>query len=283
MQHSEKFIKINEDNLFINYTDDGPLDAEVLIFIHGFPLNKEMWANQVHEFKDQYRIITYDVRGHGKSESGIEEFSIAQFANDLNGLMTALSINKATICGFSMGGFIAQYAAKEFPERFEGLILANTNCIADTDKTKENRRKAMDSIVELGVGNFAIESVKKMFSSESFSNRKEEIAQVKDMILTTPVPSLLSSLKAMAARESQCATLVALHIPILIIVGEEDQITPIPMAKQMQESNKDAQMNIIGHSGHMSNMENPYEFNKKLKSFLTSVYKKVRTRKAVPI
>jgi pimeloyl-ACP methyl ester carboxylesterase len=95
------------NNLLVSYTDEGEEGSPVIIFIHGFPFNKSMWNLQVEPLKDDYRLIMYDIRGHGNSDAGIEVFSIDLFANDLIGLMDALKIDKAILCGLSMGGYIA--------------------------------------------------------------------------------------------------------------------------------------------------------------------------------
>ncbi|MHB9141331.1 MAG: alpha/beta fold hydrolase, partial [Paludibacter sp.] len=83
MRYFGNNIKTLVNNLVVSYTDQGPDDAPVLIFIHGFPLNKSMWNKQVEELKKNYRVIVYDIRGHGDSDAGTEDFSIRLFENDL--------------------------------------------------------------------------------------------------------------------------------------------------------------------------------------------------------
>ena len=107
MRNPGKNIKIIVNNLTVSYNDEGPDDAPVIVFIHGFPLNKSMWDAQVEELENNYRVIAYDIRGHGVSDSGSEDFTIDLFVSDLLGLMEALKIDKTVLCGFSMGGYIA--------------------------------------------------------------------------------------------------------------------------------------------------------------------------------
>lgn len=96
-------IKITVNNLMVSYNDEGPDGAPVIIFIHGFPFNKSMWIKQAGALKNNYRVITYDVRGHGNSNTGTGDFSIELFANDLLSLMDSLKIIKAMLCGLSIG------------------------------------------------------------------------------------------------------------------------------------------------------------------------------------
>ena len=98
---------ITINNLTVSYSDHGPDDAPVIIFIHGFPLNKSMWNIQVEALKENYRVIAYDIRGHGNSDPGIDEFFIELFVIDLLRLMEKLKIEKSILCGLSLGGYIA--------------------------------------------------------------------------------------------------------------------------------------------------------------------------------
>jgi len=129
-------IGIVINNLTVSYSDQGPDDAPVIIFIHGFPLNKSMWDIQVETLKKNYRVITYDIRGHGNSDPGMDEFFIELFVNDLLRLMEKLEIEKSILCGLSLGGYIALNAVLKYPDRFDILILNDTQCIADTSEIK---------------------------------------------------------------------------------------------------------------------------------------------------
>jgi len=130
-------INITINNLTVSYSDHGPDDAPVIIFIHGFPLNKSMWNIQVEALKENYRVIAYDIRGHGNSDPGIDEFFIELFVIDLLRLMEKLKIEKSILCGLSLGGYIALNAVLKHPDRFDGLILNDTQCIADTPEIKK--------------------------------------------------------------------------------------------------------------------------------------------------
>ena len=260
------------NNLFINYSDEGDHGSPVIIFIHGFPFNKSMWNLQVESLKDNYRLITYDIRGHGNSDAGNEDFSIKLFADDLIGLMDALKIERATLCGLSMGGYIALSAAEKHRKRFDALILADTQCIADSPEAREKRKKAIDSIRENGVAKYAEESVKNLFASESFTTRVKEITDVREMIVKTSEESIISTLLALSERKETCHILSEIEVPVLIMVGNEDKLTPPDAARFMHEKIKGSLLKIIDHAGHVSNLENPGDFNIGLREFMSSVY-----------
>jgi 3-oxoadipate enol-lactonase len=260
------------NNLLVSYTDEGQEGSSVIIFIHGFPFNKSMWNLQVEPLKDNYRLIMYDIRGHGNSDTGNEVFSIDLFANDLIGLMDALKIDKAILCGLSMGGYIALNAMGKYHERFDALILSDTQCIADTSEAKEKRMRAIESIKYTGVEKYAEESIKNFFSPESFLTKGKEIADVREMIVKTSEQSLCSTLLALSVRKETCHILPEIKVPVLIMVGNEDKITPPAAARFMHEKIEGSFLKIIDHAGHLSNLENPGEFNVQLKKFVASVY-----------
>ena len=274
MRRTGNNIGIIVNNLTVSYSDQGPDDAPVIIFIHGFPFNKSMWNRQVDALKDNYRVITYDIRGHGNSDPGIDDFSINLFVIDLLRLMEKLKIEKSILCGLSLGGYIALNAVLKYPFRFDGLILNDTQCIADTPEIKENRCTAIMRIKEKGVEQYADEIIKKLFASESFINKRNIIAEVKEMIINTPKLTLSNTLHALAERKETCTRLPEIKIPVLIMVGKEDKITPIAAAQQMHEIIKDSRLQIIPHAGHVINVENPTAFNFQLVNFLDLVGKK---------
>jgi len=261
------------NNLFVSYTDEGEKGSSVIIFIHGFPFNKSMWNLQVESLKDNYRLITYDIRGHGSSDPGNEVFSIELFVNDLISLMDNLKIDNAILCGLSMGGYIALNAIKKHNDRFDALILCDTQCIADTFEAKEKRIKAIESIRENGLEKYAEESIKNLFASESFITRVNEITNVREMIMKTSEQSICNTLLALSVRKETCHMLSEIKVPVLIMVGNEDKITPPAAASFMHEKIRGSLLKIIDHAGHLSNLENPDEFNVQLKKFVASLPK----------
>jgi 3-oxoadipate enol-lactonase len=259
------------NNLFVSYNDEGNQGSPVIIFIHGFPFNKSMWNLQVASLKDNYRLITYDIRGHGNSDTGNEGFSIDLFVKDLISLMDALKIDKAILCGLSMGGYIALTAAQKYSSRFTALILVDTQCIADTPEAKEKRIKAIEGIRKNGVEKYAMESIKNLFASGSLITRVKEVDAIREMIMKTSVQSLCSTLLALSERKETCHKLSEIKVPVLLMVGNEDIITPPAAALFMHEKIKGSLLKIIDKAGHLSNLENPEEFNLQLKSFVASV------------
>jgi len=184
-----------------------------------------------------------------------------------------LRVDKATVCGLSMGGYIALNAIANYPGRFEALVLADTTCKAETTKGKEKMLSTITEINDNGVSGYVGESVKNMFAPLSFTTKESDINAVRHMILTTTIASLTATLLALATRKKTGSRLIAIQVPVLILVGVEDKITPPEAAMYMHVQIKKSVLQLIDNAAHLSNLENPDEFNAQLKSFLASTYK----------
>jgi len=261
-----KNIQVNGIN--VGYFDEGPANGIPIIFIHGFPFSKEMWTEQMNALSETHRIIACDVRGHGESEQGATQFSIAQFADDLFFFMDALKIEKAILAGLSMGGYIALRAIQQQPQRIAGLILCDTQCGADSDEGREKRKKTIAFIQKNGLSVYAEESLRNLFAPASFTDKKDEVTFIKDTILKTQASTICLTLQALADRKETCSSLPQINVPVTILVGKEDKITSPELALKMQTLIKGSSLHIIERAGHLSNLENPIQFNARVKSFL---------------
>jgi pimeloyl-ACP methyl ester carboxylesterase len=269
MRNTGKELSIKVYGLNVSYIDEGKKDAPVVIFVHGFPFNKWMWENQIEAFKKDYRVIAYDIRGFGNSEMGKVHFSVQLFAFDLIGLMDALHIEKAVLCGLSMGGYIALSAMENFQHRFSKLVLCDTKCAGDDDAAKEKRMKTIDSIKQNGKAEYAEESLWKLFSQSSFVSNPAAIDKIREMIMSTPDEVLFQTLLALAERHDNCSLLSTTNLPVLIVVGADDKLTPPDTAREMDKKIPDSDLFIIENAGHLSPLEQPDEFNRLLKPFLS--------------
>lgn len=263
---SEINIKIGDAT--ICYDDFGTSEIPI-IFIHGFPFNKETWQPQVEFLRARHRVIAYDIRGFGKSTSGKEDASIGLFADDLIDFMDALQIKKAIVCGLSMGGYILLNAAHRYPERFEGLVLCDTQCNPDTAEGREKRFDSIKKIEAEGLGDYADASVKNLFCKNTFDTNKKLVSDIHETILTTSPNAITSTLSALANRSDTCPILSEISLMTLIICGKEDVITPPAKAEILNTGIKNSSLVIIEEAGHLSNLEQVDEFNHALGKFIT--------------
>lgn len=255
----------------IHYIDQGPREATPIIFIHAFPLNHTMWEPQLSALSPTYRVIAYDIRGHGESDIGAGQYTIELFVDDLIVLLDHLKIETAVLCGLSMGGYIALRALERHPERVSAIVLSDTRSEADSDEAKIKRTATLKLIKEKGVPLFAEGFVKSALAPETFNTHPETVHRVKEMVLKNSSIGVCGALLALASRTDTTASLNHIKIPTLILVGEKDQVTPPSDSIAMNEKIKTAHMHVIAHAGHLSNLENPEEFNQRLLSFLSEM------------
>ncbi len=252
----------------ISYLAEGRKEAVPIVLIHAFPLNQTMWSPQISALSKKYRVIAYDIRGHGKSEVGDGQYTLELFVDDLIALLDHLKIEKTILCGLSMGGYIALRALERHPERISKLVLSDTRSEADSDEAKVKRSATLKLIKEKGVSVFAEEFVKSALIPETFTTHPEVVQTVQEMILKNSPLGICGALLALASRTDTTAFLNKIKIPTLILVGEKDQITPFSAADSLKEKIPNAQMHVIPCAGHFSSLENPTEFNRRLLSFL---------------
>jgi 3-oxoadipate enol-lactonase len=255
------------NNFSFSFDDIGEGNVPV-IFLHGFPFDKTMWQSQLDALGSSHRVIAYDIRGFGRSKDEISPLSIDMFADDLIAFMNELSIDKAIICGLSMGGYIALNALKRSPERFDGLILCDTQCIADTPEVKKKRIKTVDEIKAKGVHDFNEKFIKSVFHKDSLTGKTEVVEELRKVVFANSPHIIAQGLLALAARSETCSGLSDIHIPTLIICGREDELTPLVRSEFMNKNIKGSALRVIDKAGHVSNLEQPNEFNKHLADFL---------------
>jgi 3-oxoadipate enol-lactonase len=255
----------------IDYTMEGPKTEMPVIFIHGFPLSKEMWKPQMEEFKKDFTVLSYDVRGHGLSDIGNGQYTIEYCVDDLFGLMDILHIQNAILVGMSMGGYIALRAVEKNQERFKGLVLCDTRSEDDTNEQKIRRANQAKSVKIYGMKKFANTFLPTVMTQKNIQKRTDVFRHMHDIIERNSSNAIAGMLIALAARTNTTAFLPSIKIPTLLMVGQFDEITPPSISIQMKEKIADSEMHIIPDAAHLSNVENPEEFNKHLFKFLKSI------------
>jgi pimeloyl-ACP methyl ester carboxylesterase len=258
--------QLNIGGTNLAFDDNG--SGRPLILLHGYPFNRTLWDGQVAALKNNYRVITPDLRGFGESEGSAEAATMALMAQDVAGLMDALDIPRAIVGGLSMGGYVVLAFYKQFSNRVDALVLADTRPQADTEEGKQNRFKQREQILREGMGLTADTMLPKLLTPETISTRPNVVNHIRNMIMTTQPAGAVAALMGMASREDQTDLLPQISVPTLIVVGREDPITPVADSELMHEHIAGSQLVILEDAAHVSNLEQPESFNSLLKSFL---------------
>ncbi len=219
-----QMLVYESNNNNTNLVDIGT--GDVILFVHGFPLNHTMWKSQIEYFSRNHRVIAPDLRGFGNSNHISQLITMKEFADDLTDLLKALDISEpVTLCGLSMGGYIAWQFAKYYPESLSKLILCDTKAAADAQATAEGREQTAKRVLEEGAEFLAETMSSKLFSRTTRDKSPEVINEVKQMIINTSPAGIAAALHGMAIRPDMTSFLPEISVPTLLICGDEDLLT----------------------------------------------------------
>lgn len=264
-------MKVKINGLEIDYNFYQRESTPIVAFVHGFPFNQKMWNPQVELLKDKCSVLTYDIRGLGKSEVGDGQYMFENLVDDFIELLRVLKIEKVIACGLSMGGYVILRAYEKQPSLFHSLILCDTRAEADGNEAKLRRSQMLHILKFHGKEKFADEFIKTVLSPKTFENKKDVVDFVKNMILENDEKGIAGNLIALATRTDTSDVLSKIDVPVLIIVGEDDALTPPSLAQSIQSKIKTSEIAIIPDAGHLSNIENTDAFNEKILKFLGKI------------
>jgi len=257
---------ININGIGIDYRDLG--SGIPVVFVHAFPLDQTMWDPQLSALQKLFRVITIDLRGFGGSHAPAGPYSMTQMADDVRALLYHLEINRATLVGLSMGGYISLAFLKKYPQIVRAIVLADTRATADTPEARERRLISADKAEREGSRAIADDMVPMLLGRTSLDSRPEIVRRVREMIEGNSAQGIAAAQRGMSERIDSTELLSQLDLPCQVIVGAEDVLTPVSEAETMQRGIKGARFNVIDRAGHLSNLEQPEEFNKLLSDFI---------------
>lgn len=249
----------------IAYSDTGA--GISLIFLHAFPLNRTMWAPQEAHFSRRFRVVTVDLRGHGESDAPLWHSSLEQYADDVNGLLDHLAIERAVLIGLSMGGYVNFAFYRKYARRVQALVLADTRAAADSAEARTGRFNLAQAAYRKGAEAVAEIMLPKLLGATSIVEQPGIVRQVRHMIETCEVSGIVVDSMAMAERPDSMSLLSLIRCPTLVLVGEEDHTTPPSEARLMAQAIPGARLSVIPGAGHMSNLEQPDLFNQVVATF----------------
>ncbi|GAB2944950.1 alpha/beta fold hydrolase [Micromonospora polyrhachis] len=251
----------------LGYDDEG--SGEPLVLVHGHPFDRSMWAPQVETFgRLGWRVITPDLRGYGESTVVPGKTTLTTFARDIAALLDHLGVDRFVLGGLSMGGQIVMEFHRLFAARIRGLVLADTFAAAETEQGKVGRNALADRLLREGMGPYADEVLPKMVAPANIAALPSVAAHVLRMMRTTAPEGAAAALRGRAERPDYLGMLPHIEVPTLVVVGSEDEFTPVADARVLHEHIPDATLAIISGAGHMPNLERQAEFDAALHSFL---------------
>lgn len=241
-----------------------------VLLIHAFPLNADMWRPQLERVPEGWRFLAPDVRGFGPEPGTAGAFTLDDVAVEVAAFLDHLKLDQAVIGGLSMGGYVTLALFRRSPERFEGMILADTKAEADTPEGREGRRKMIELVRSHGAAAVADQMLPKLLSAGTRGRQSELVSSVRAMIDSTGADGIAAALDAMMGRPDSTAGLSRVSCPTLIVVGEHDELTPPANARAMEQRIERSRLVVLPDAGHLSNLEAPDAFSLALSDFLSS-------------
>ncbi len=253
-----------QNSLYIS-TQGNP-SHPALVFLHAFPLTSDMWQDQMNFFSENFYCVAPDLPGFGKSPLANHGVTFEYYVDSVLEVLKEQKINKSIWCGLSMGGYLALRMYQRAPELCQGLVLCDTKAGADTNEAKLKRWDIIQ-LLKKNREEFLGAQWKALVSEESQRNPHLQqrfsniIAQVTDEGIAT-------GLVALATRNESGPYLSQISVPTLIVVGEEDKVTPPAEAEILHQGIRESQKILIPKVGHLSNLEDPQKFNDCLSEYL---------------
>ena len=239
-----------------------------LLLIHGFPHDRSLWKPQLEGLGGDIRVIAPDLRGFGNSTEVPDIMTMDAYASDLKELLDQLGVQRAVICGLSMGGYIALAFLTNHPEAVDGLILCNTRSGADDEKGRAGRYATATKVGDEGMANVAEGMVPKMMTEATATLHPERRATVKDMMARQRPTAVIAALRGMAERPDRTPMLATIKVPTLIITGSKDELILPEESEAMAAAIPESKLVIIPDVAHLSNVEDPDAFNKTVQEFM---------------
>lgn len=260
---------LSADGMTIAYDDEGNATAPVLVLVHGHPFDRSMWRPQVDRLAtESWRVIVPDLRGYGETTVVPGKTPLETFARDIIGLLDRLGVERFVLGGLSMGGQIVMEIHRQVPDRIRGLLLADTAPWAETKDGWRLRNALADRLLGEGIQSYAEEVLPKMVAPSTIERLPAVAEHVFGMMLGTSPEGAAAALRGRAERPDYTESLAGAAVPVLIVVGSEDEFTPVEDARLMHKLIPHSTLVVIDGCGHMPNLERPAEFNHALCAFL---------------
>ena len=257
-------MKLKANGIEIHYTIEG--NGPWVVLSHSLACNLSMWDEQAAALARRYKVLRYDLRGHGGTDAPSGDYTFEMLAYDAHGMLHALGIESCHWVGLSIGGMIGQTFALKFPGMFKTLVLADTSSRNPPEakalweaRVKTARDKGMEAAVESTLGRWFTEPFRK--------SRPDMMARVGAMIRTTPVAGYVGCCAAIPTL-NLTDRLKAIACPTLVMVGEQETAAPVEVSRAIHAAIPGSELVIIPSASHLSNLEQPEAFNRALLSFL---------------
>ena len=239
-----------------------------MVLIHAFPLNARMFEPQLALADRGWRVVAPHLRQFDGGDGDPSASTVDDYAADVIDLADALHLEDAVIGGVSMGGYVAFAMFRHAPRYFQGMVLADTRATADAPQALEGRKKMIALVQQQGSAAVADEMLPKLLGETTRRTRPDLVERVRALAVSSSPGAIAGAVRALMTRPDSTPLLPTIHCPALIVVGDEDLLTPRSDAEAIHRGVAGSQLTVIAGAGHLSNLEQPDAFNDALARFL---------------
>ncbi len=226
-----------------------------------------MWDPQVPALSEHFRVLRYDLRGHGASPALPGPYEIADLGDDLLTLLDRLEMEDASLCGVSIGGMTSLWTAAHAPERVEKLVVCSTSAFLDPEGTYRERAAA---VRESGLEQIADAALERWFTPDFRSAHGEVVQRMRRILVTTPREGYAGCCEAIADMDLR-DDLLAIDAHTLVITGRDDPATPPDHGRQIAERIRSSHFEVVPRAAHLANLEQPARIGQLILSHLQSI------------
>ncbi len=247
--------------------------GRAVVFLHGFPLSRAMWREQISGIGSSCRFIAPDLRGHGDSPTPDGAYTMDEMADDVVELLDALHVAEPIVLGgLSMGGYVAFSILARYPSRVRGLVLMDTRASADTPEAARDREASAQAVLDANSADAVVaKMLPRLFAKSTLEEHPERVEPLRALMEKSPPRGVAGALRGMALRPDRRPMLGHISIPTLVLAGEDDVITPPDEMKDMAGAIPNSRFVVIPKAGHLAPYENPAAANTAILEFLKSL------------
>lgn len=259
------FARVN--GVLLNYRLTGPTDGPVLGFVNSLGTDARIWDEVIPALAPDYRILSYDKRGHGLSDAPAAPYALEDHVGDLEALLARLKIGRLALIGVSVGGLIAQRFAIKHQEQVAGLVLCDTAAKIGTDEFWNMRIVAVRAG---GIASISDAILERWFSPAYRQSQPEQLAGWRNMLERSPPEGYMGSCYAL--READLREQVGgIKLKTLVVCGDADSSTPPSLVQETAARLPNARFELIKDAGHLPNIEQPQALIALLRNYLSEV------------
>jgi len=257
-------VRSDDAEIFYEIRGKGP----PVVLLHPFPCHHEFWDPVAAMLESRYQLVLPDLRGHGDSGIGDGPALMQKHASDIARVLDAAGVGGAVFIGCSIGGYILFEFWRRFRARVTSLALCDTRPQADTAEGRANRLKSADSVLESGTEPFFQTMIPRLMGSTTVRTRPDLVDGARAMMRKMSAEDISLVLHGMAERPDSTADLKTINFPTMIVIGEEDVLSPVSDGELMRQNIVGSQLKVIPKAGHYAPWEQPKAVGEILRQFL---------------